>query len=89
VIDLTADVAGTATVVDFKTSGSAFDAREVILSDQLTAYNLAEPGAERLALCVLVKTKEPKIEWHVTSRSGGQPARECGPLPNRWIAKAR
>ena len=75
--------------MDFKTSGSAFDAHEVILSDQLTAYNLAEPGAERLALCVLVKTKEPKIEWHVISRSVGQPARECGLLPNRWIAKAR
>jgi len=72
VIDLTADVSGKATVVDFKTAGSAFDPHEVILSDQLSAYNLAEPAAEQLALCVLVKTKEPKIEWHFTSRSGEQ-----------------
>lgn len=25
---------------------------------------MAEPEAEQAALCVLVKTKEPKIEWH-------------------------
>jgi hypothetical protein len=31
------------------------------LSDQLTAYQLAELDAEQMALCVLVKTKEPKI----------------------------
>src|SRR6266516_2931987 len=41
-----------------------------VLSDQLTAYQLAEPDAEQTALCVFVKTKEPKIEWHVAARSG-------------------
>ena len=25
---------------------------------------------EQTALCVLVKTKEPKIEWHLATRSG-------------------
>ena len=72
IIDLKADVSGKATVVDFKTAGSAFDPHEVILSDQLSAYNLAEAGVERLALCVLVKTKEPRIEWHFTTRTGHQ-----------------
>ena len=41
-----------------------------ILSDQLTAYQLAEPDVEQTALCVLVKTKEPKIAWHLAKRSG-------------------
>jgi hypothetical protein len=27
---------------------------------------------EQTALCVLVKTKEPKIEWHFAERSAGQ-----------------
>ena len=40
------------------------------MSDQLTAYQLAEPEAEQAALRVLVKTKEPKIEWHMAKRSG-------------------
>ena len=30
---------------------------------------LAEPQAEQLALCVLVKTKLPQIEWHTTDRT--------------------
>ena len=72
IIDLKADVSGKTTVVDLKTAGSAFDPHEVILTDQLSAYNLAEPGVEQLALCVLVKTKEPKIEWHFTTRTGEQ-----------------
>jgi hypothetical protein len=38
----------------------------------LTAYKLAEPETEQLALCVLVKTKEPKIEWHCVDRTGEQ-----------------
>jgi hypothetical protein len=42
------------------------------MSDQLTAYKLAEPETEQLALCVLVKTKEPQIEWHCVSRTGEQ-----------------
>lgn len=68
VLDLHADLRGTSTVVDFKTSGGSYDDHEVDLSDQLTAYQMAEPGAAQVALCVLVKTKEPKIEWHIAHR---------------------
>lgn len=69
VIDLVADIDDKKTVTDFKTSGSSYADHEVRLSDQLTAYQLAEPEAEQLALCVLVKTKEPKIEWHASGRN--------------------
>lgn len=72
IIDLVADIEGTRTVVDFKTSGSTYADHEAQMSDQLTAYQLAEPSAEQAALCVLVKTKTPKIEWQVTKRSGAQ-----------------
>lgn len=70
VIDLLADLDGKRTVIDFKTAASGYDEYEAPLSDQLTAYKLAEPEVEQAALCVLVKTKEPQIEWHVTERSG-------------------
>ncbi len=72
VIDLVADLDGIPTVVDFKTTGSGYDGHEAVMSDQLTAYHLAEPSVAQGALCVLVKTKEPRIEWHVTSRTGPQ-----------------
>lgn len=72
VIDLVAEVDGKPTVVDFKTSASGYEEHEVILSDQLTAYQLAVPGAEQAALCVLVKTREPRIEWHFSCRGGEQ-----------------
>jgi CRISPR/Cas system-associated exonuclease Cas4 (RecB family) len=81
VIDLVAQVeglsandvkAGKNTVVDFKTAGSAPDEYEADMSDQLTAYKLAEPEAEQSALCVLVKTKEPQILWYPTERNGAQ-----------------
>ena len=72
VIDLVAELDGKSTVVDFKTSGSSYESHEAGMSDQLTAYQLAEPSVEQAALCVLVKTKEPRIEWHVTQRTGGQ-----------------
>lgn len=68
IADLVAQVNGLKTVVDFKTSGSDYDDHEVVLSDQLTAYWLADPEAERVAYCVLVKNKEPKIEWHFAER---------------------
>jgi putative RecB family exonuclease len=71
-IDLIAAVDGKNTVLDFKTSGSSYEKHEVALSDQLTAYQLAEPGAEQTGLCVLVKTKDPKVEWHLSSRNGNQ-----------------
>jgi RecB family exonuclease len=69
VIDLVADFDHKKTVIDFKTSGSSYAEHEAKLSDQLTAYQLAEPEAEEMALCVLVKTKEPKIEWHLSDRN--------------------
>lgn len=88
VIDLIAEIDGKRTVIDFKTAASSYAEHEVKLSDQLTAYQLAEPEAERMALCVLVKTKDPKIEWHVSERNpadlveylakAGHVAREIG-----------
>ena len=72
VIDLVATFEGQKTVVDFKTSASSYQDYEVILSDQLTAYQMVEPEALQTALCVLVKTKAPKIEWHVAPRSDRQ-----------------
>lgn len=68
IIDLVADLDGTPSVIDFKTAAAAYPKHEVVLSDQLTAYQLAEPAARQSALCVLVKTKEPRIEWHIGSR---------------------
>ena len=70
VIDLVADLDKKSTVVDFKTAASAYQRHEVVLSDQLTAYQLAEPDARQSALCVFVKTKEPKIEWYLSRRTG-------------------
>jgi hypothetical protein len=72
VIDLVAKVRGKNKVVDFKTAGSAPDEYEADMSDQLTAYKLAEPQVEQSALCVLVKTKEPQILWYPTERTGDQ-----------------
>src|SRR5438876_944238 len=69
-IDLVADLDGKRAVVDFKTASTGYDDHEVVLSDQLTAYQLAEPEAEQAALCVFVKTKEPQIDWLVGARSG-------------------
>lgn len=68
VIDLVANLDGVRTVIDFKTAAAAYQDHEVILSDQLTAYQLAEPDADQVALCVLVKTKEPRIDWYVGAR---------------------
>jgi RecB family exonuclease len=70
-IDLIAEVNNRTTVIDFKTAGADYDDHEAVLSDQLTAYVLAEPAAQQVALCVLVKTKEPRIEWHFAQRNGG------------------
>jgi hypothetical protein len=72
IVDLVAKMDGKRTVVDWKTAGSAPDGHEAAMSDQLTAYKLAEPEAEELALCVLVKTKDPQIEWHPVKRTGKQ-----------------
>jgi hypothetical protein len=49
-----------------------FEEFEIALMDQLTAYMLAEPDVEEIAVCVLVKTKTPKISWHKTDRTPDQ-----------------
>jgi hypothetical protein len=64
IIDLVAELDGKATVIDFKTANSRYEAHEVLLSDQLTAYQLAQPESVQTALCVLLKTKQPSIDWH-------------------------
>lgn len=70
VIDLVADLDGVLTVIDFKTAKAAYPEHEVALADQLTVYQLAEPEAEQVAFCVLVKTKDPRVEWHISRREG-------------------
>ncbi len=72
IVDLLADINGKATVIDFKTAASAYQEHEAALSDQLTAYQLAEPEAEQSALCVFVKTKEPRIDWYLSNRKPNQ-----------------
>src|SRR5262249_16500444 len=72
IIDLVAEVEDKNTVADFKTAASDYEDHEAPLSDQLTAYQLAEPEAEQVGLWVLIKTKEPKIEWHPSNRSPEQ-----------------
>jgi RecB family exonuclease len=68
VIDLVAEIDDREKVVDFKTADKSYSTADVVLSDQLTTYQLTEPQVEELALCVLVKTTEPKIEWYPTKR---------------------
>ena len=72
IIDLVADLDDVRTVIDFKTAGAAYQDHDVQLSDQLTAYRLAFPDVEQVAFCVLVRTKEPRIEWYVSSRQPAQ-----------------
>ncbi len=81
VIDLIADVDHQRTVIDFKTSASCYPSHEVQLSDQLTAYQIAEPEAAQRALWVFVKTRDPRIEWQLTSRRNDQVV--------EYLAKAR
>jgi CRISPR/Cas system-associated exonuclease Cas4 (RecB family) len=69
IVDLLSEVDGRMTIVDFKTANAGYEEHTVALSDQLTAYFLGEPEAKRVALCVLVKTKEPRIEWHFAKRN--------------------
>lgn len=68
VIDLVAEIDHREKIVDFKTADKSYSVADVELSDQLTTYELAEPTAEELAFCVLVKTTERKIEWYPTKR---------------------
>lgn len=68
VIDLITETDGKEALTDFKTAAASYEEHEVILSDQLSTYKLAEPDAEQAALCVFVKTKEPRIEWYRSRR---------------------
>jgi len=72
VIDLLAEVDGKQTVIDFKTAAKSYEEHEVVLSDQLSGYWLAEPEVKQVAFCVLVKTKEPKVQWHFSTRTGAK-----------------
>jgi len=72
VIDLVAEIDDRDKVVDFKTADKTYGPADVVLSDQLTTYQLTEPLVEDLALCVLVKTTEPKIEWYPTKRDSAR-----------------
>jgi CRISPR/Cas system-associated exonuclease Cas4 (RecB family) len=71
--DLYSRVDGLLTLVDFKTAQSSYDPDEVQLNEQLTAYwwLLLANGlpVERVAFCVLLKLKEPRIEWHFAVRT--------------------
>jgi hypothetical protein len=78
VIDLVAEVDDRDTIVDFKTSNKAYGPADILLSDQLTTYRLTEPQVEDLALCVFVKTADPKIEWHPTNRGPERLAKFLG-----------
>ena len=72
IIDLIAEMNGKRTLVEFKTAVSDYEDFEMALLDQLTAYHLAEPDIERIAVCVFVKSKKPRIEWHITKRTPEQ-----------------
>jgi hypothetical protein len=72
VIDLVAEIDGRDRVVDFKTSDKSYGPVDIVLSDQLTTYQLTEPEVPDLALCVLLKTAEPKIEWYPTKRDSNR-----------------
>lgn len=72
IIDLVSRQGDKLRLTDFKTSSSSYAPHEVALSDQLSAYSLAEPEAVEAALCVFVRTKEPRIEWHLSRRNGPQ-----------------
>lgn len=68
-IDLITEIEGARAIIDLKTSSTSYDEYEVALSDQLTAYWMADPDVQQVGLCVLVKTKEPRIEWHWAERN--------------------
>ncbi len=75
IVDLYTELDGKTTIIDFKTASDGYEDHEVTLSDQLTAYFLGEPGAEQVAYCVLVKTKEPRIEWRLSQRNSAHLAK--------------
>lgn len=68
-VDLVAENGEERSIIDFKTSSTSYEDHEVALSDQLTAYWMADPEVHHVGYCVLVKTKQPRIEWHWASRN--------------------
>lgn len=71
--DLYSRVDGLLTLTDFKVVQSSYDPEEVQLNEQLTAYwwlTLTNGlPVERVAFCLLLKLKEPRIEWYFATRS--------------------
>lgn len=63
-------------LVDFKTSGRKYNDYKVHLTDQLTAYQYASKvydfEIEKVGYMVLVKTKEPYIQWFFSERTSEQ-----------------
>jgi hypothetical protein len=51
--------------------GSSYEDHEVVLSDQLASYQVAEPDAEHVALCSH-QDEGAKIEWHIDGRTPEQ-----------------
>ncbi len=74
-IDLVAQVDDAITVVDFKTATSDYEDHEAILSDQLTAYSLAEPEAEQVDFAFSSKRRN-------LASSGISPNEAWGTWPN-------
>lgn len=72
VLDLVARLNGSRTLIEFKTASADYEPHEIALWDQLTAYALVRSDVERLAICVLIKTKEPRISWHFAERGSEQ-----------------
>jgi PD-(D/E)XK nuclease superfamily protein len=79
-LDLLAVLHGKKTLVEFKTGANDWGEHDVLLSNQLTAYRLAEPHGERTAICVFVKKREPEILWHFTERTAERQVEYLGKM---------
>jgi PD-(D/E)XK nuclease superfamily protein len=66
IIDLIAEVEGKRTIFDFKTAARSYENHEVVLSDQLVGYSITDPNIEQCGYCILIKSKQPKIQWQLT-----------------------
>lgn len=60
------------TILDFKTSDRSFIELSIEMDEQLTDYQLAEEAQGRIAaqlgLCVMIRGKEPRVQWLLTPR---------------------
>lgn len=60
------------TILDFKTGDRPFVEQSVELDEQLTDYQLAEESqgryAAQLGLCVMIRGKEPRVQWLLVPR---------------------